>query len=820
MGAPSILARVIFFCALTKMTDGSCTDVLRCLEDVRFQKQLATHLQKQPGVSDFESYNVCRIHVHARSFDWTQPPNRNKGGSGTGTGFMLNSFPIVNNRVFIVTAHHVIAHSVQIRVNFAKLQSEYIDAILIGSNGDMDVALLAVDDAAFADIVRGVEKPGLTMGESDDIRPPATVTAHGFALGKPHMQTTKGVVSGRIDGPSRLQTDVAVNPGNSGGPLLNENNEVIGLVTSGMVDAQGINYVAPIHEVHVILTRILKKYEGEPVPDRLPSLNCSFTKANRVLLGQIENCESGVFCTSVHPTLEYPQSAEDAIRQIDRKEGMESLRDALASRPTLHSTMTRERWDHYIRNECGIAQTNDMLEALRYEMLREGDIVSRMHIRSEAYDIDVQMTTKFAFWQDNLGFTAILDRLNGEGDIEGDAVEIDFFRGRSAMQTIQIPLRPQCNVFRKMHADVEQIEYIVIAGIFVMPLMHNHIPLFKREPMHTLMNRPDSRHMSLLVVTHILPESPFNECETIGAGDVLVAINNRETVTLQDCVFAWNEETRLGASNVVTLRMRDGSLATASNSQILEATDRILNEYKSSEYVGYHVIGGPLTEAAPSVASSLSTAGKLSAPPSAASIRPPSLASAPPSLASMSSAPSIRPPVLASAPPSVASIATSSMPYSPVSPPPQSGTESDNPLISALIDHSFETPSFRVANRMPSTTPSITREVHADPADNRDDKVSNEQIDPNHNHRRDDPDDRDEIDDRDDHDDDHHRYESSSENESDVQILQSSDSEDDRSSNSSLSSSSDMSSNLSLPSDPPKISPKQGAARLLSIRRQ
>ena len=595
---------VFFFIQIKKMGD-TCTDVLKCMHDAKFQKQLEMRLKSD--TINVDSYNICRIHVHARTFDWTQPPNRNKGGSGTGTGFMLDAFAARSDKeLFILTAHHVIAYSVQIRVNFAKISSEYVEASLVGCNADMDVALLVVLDKPFIAEVLKFERIGLKKGNSDPIRPPATVTAHGFALGKPHMQTTKGVVSGRIDSPSRLQTDVAVNPGNSGGPLLDENNHVIGIVTSGMVDAQGINYVAPIVEACVILERVLQKWNAtgrqKYIADRLPCFNCSFTKSNRVLLDRIPNCSSGVFCTSVHPLIEFPQSAKDALKNLQENIGNESASLAAAREAidkkllstltdslrefTTQTLMTRDSWSVYISNVChsNVKDTGYLLTLLRNNSLQEGDIVCKMEVRGQSYEIDLQMTCKFPFWQDNLGFSAILDRL----DCDMDTVRLKYFRNGDDLEHVDVVLRPQLNVFRKMHADVETVEYAVLGGIFVMPLLHNHIPLFRREPMHTLMNRPNSRHLSVLMITHILPESPFNECETIGAGDVLVGINNDIVNTLHNCVSVWDKESAMGEKHIITLRMRDGSLATASNSQIVDANQKILGEYKSKEYIGLH----------------------------------------------------------------------------------------------------------------------------------------------------------------------------------------------------------------------------------------
>lgn len=578
------------------MVSRSCEDILMCMQDSKFHKKISTALNSQ-RIGDIDSHNICRIHVHARSFDWTQPPNRNKGGSGTGTGFLLDQFPISDdNEVFILTCHHVVAHSVQIRVNFSKLTSEYSDALLVGCNPDMDVALLVVKDAEFAATLRTKKSIGLTCGLSDNIRPSATVTAHGFALGKPHMQTTKGVVSGRIDNPSRLQTDVAVNPGNSGGPLMDDTNTVIGLVTSGMVDAQGINYVAPIHEVSIVAMRIMQKWRSTgsstPYTERLPSLNCAFTKSNRVLLNPIKGCKSGVFCTSVHPIIEYPQSKEAALSNLMTREWDEATLHTLESaiqQVELHSVMTRACWMKIFK-DASIDDPLTVLEAIRNETIREGDIVCSMGVGDKTYDIDLQMTSKFDFWPDNIGFAAILDRLDCIDGDKGDSVRLDFYRGGHEKQ-VHIPLYPQMNTFRLYYADVDAFSYMVMAGVFVMPLLHNHISLFRHESMHTLMSRPDTRHESVLILSHILPESPFNECETIGAGDVLVAINNTPTFTVNDCLRAWEKEMAHGPDHVITLRMRDGSLASASVAQITTATDRITSEYNSSGYAGHHTIG-------------------------------------------------------------------------------------------------------------------------------------------------------------------------------------------------------------------------------------
>lgn len=581
------------------MQEYMCDNLLECMNDARFQKMLqVARLDAQENV---RTQNICRIHAHSRTTDWLQPPNRSGGKSGTGTGFLLNTFPIEDDCVYILTAHHVVASSVQVRVNFAKVHSEYTDAIVIGANADMDVAVLMVQDLDFATKMRNFSATGLVEGNSDEIRTPATVTAHGFALGSTHMQSTKGVIGSRIDSPGRLQTDVAVNPGNSGGPVLDEHGNVVGIVQSGMVNAQGINYLVPITEFAIIAHRIVShwKQNGKFVPDKLPSFNASFTKCNRAIVQRIPECESGIFCTTVHPLIEYPQSVRDALhniaqnkekpifRKVRKSVSKEDLHRATSFIKTLSeftNVMTRHSWYILLRDLMSQEALYGTLGLLRNDTLQEGDIVHTLTVKGQLYNIDLQMTCNFDFWMDRIGFGAILDRL----ECHNDSVEFSLFRGLDSHK-VSVELQPQLNTFRKMHIDIEPLKYGVLAGVFIMPMIHNHVSIFTNNALHTLMTRPENRHDSFLMVTHILPESPYNESETITAADILVSVNNIPVTTLTELESVWKSSIESG-NEIVTLRMRDGSLTTATVQDIHAAGKKIKLEYRSEEYDGFHAM--------------------------------------------------------------------------------------------------------------------------------------------------------------------------------------------------------------------------------------
>jgi len=152
-------------------------------------------------------------------------------GEATGSGFLISSDG------YIVSNHHVVQGASELFVTLG--DGTTLNAELKGSDASTDMAILKVDGKSF---------PALSFADSDKIKPGQIA----IAIGNPYglQQTiTAGVVSavGRSlrAGNGRLiddviQTDAALNPGNSGGPLLDSAGRVIGVNTAIIPSAQGI----------------------------------------------------------------------------------------------------------------------------------------------------------------------------------------------------------------------------------------------------------------------------------------------------------------------------------------------------------------------------------------------------------------------------------------------------------------------------------------------------------------------------------------------------------------------------------------------------
>lgn len=165
-------------------------------------------------------------------------PNRQPAVS-FGSGF------IVSDDGYVMTNHHVIAGMTEIQVNLADRRK--LPARLIGSDPSTDIAVLKIDADAL---------PYLRAGDSDALKPGQWVVAIGSPFGFDYS-VTAGIVSalGRpsLDGSQRfvpfIQSDVAINRGNSGGPLLNTRGEVVGVnsqIFSNSGGYMGVSFSIPI----------------------------------------------------------------------------------------------------------------------------------------------------------------------------------------------------------------------------------------------------------------------------------------------------------------------------------------------------------------------------------------------------------------------------------------------------------------------------------------------------------------------------------------------------------------------------------------------
>lgn len=167
-------------------------------------------------------------------------------GEASGSGFFISADG------YVVTNCHVVEGATKIEVNTHG--GESYEAELVGSDATNDIALLKVD---------AENLPFVTIGSSDALVVGDQVAAIGNPLGELASTMTVGYVSAKdrvvsTDGTviNMLQTDAAINSGNSGGPLFNMNGEVVGITTAKYsgnsgngVTIEGLGFAIPMDDV-------------------------------------------------------------------------------------------------------------------------------------------------------------------------------------------------------------------------------------------------------------------------------------------------------------------------------------------------------------------------------------------------------------------------------------------------------------------------------------------------------------------------------------------------------------------------------------------
>jgi serine protease Do len=216
------------------------------------------------------------MELFRRFFGDQAPPQRPSRRSATGSGF------IVDPKGYIITNHHVVEKADAIKVKLMDDQSEH-KAKLIGFDVETDLAVIKID--------AGRPLKAIEIGNSDAVQVGDWAVAIGSPFGL-ESTVTAGIVSakGRDIGAQQfqrfIQTDAAINRGNSGGPLVNIRGEVIGvntMIATSSGGYQGVGFALPTNTAVKVYNQVIQhgrvtrgsigiSFGRNEDPDLLPAL--------------------------------------------------------------------------------------------------------------------------------------------------------------------------------------------------------------------------------------------------------------------------------------------------------------------------------------------------------------------------------------------------------------------------------------------------------------------------------------------------------------------------------------------------------------------
>lgn len=231
----------------------------------------------------------------------------------------LGSGVIISSEGYILTNQHVAGEKYSTCYITLK-NGVTCNAVVVWASDDLDLAIIKVNMK---------ELPEAILGDSDDVR----IGSNAYAIGNPvgyelQRTVTFGIISGtnrtiKVEDEEKktyleglIQTDATINQGNSGGPLINSNGEVIGITTLKIDDADGIGFAIPINIVKPILRKLLETGEFDE-----PYLGISgYDKDAIPYLSSNINFESGIYVEEVDefgPLKDSKLRKGDIIEKID-----------------------------------------------------------------------------------------------------------------------------------------------------------------------------------------------------------------------------------------------------------------------------------------------------------------------------------------------------------------------------------------------------------------------------------------------------------------------------------------------------------------------
>jgi S1-C subfamily serine protease len=241
------------------------------------------------------SRSVCQIKCTKVGTNWTQPYLNGKRVMSAGTGFVINH----EGQPLVVTNDHVIRDASKIEAFFPQYGSQPFQLTIVADSPCGDMTLLRVGDAPVLDTLELADSDGVANGER--------LITVGFPLGQAQPKQSAGVKAGLQDlnGTEYIQTDAAINHGNSGGPLLRASNfAVVGINNCIIEGKNNVGYALPSATLKQFLSNYeyLKTDTSKAVRVSKPFFGFTTEKIDDSMLGYMGSVDkNGVLVTSVAP---------------------------------------------------------------------------------------------------------------------------------------------------------------------------------------------------------------------------------------------------------------------------------------------------------------------------------------------------------------------------------------------------------------------------------------------------------------------------------------------------------------------------------------
>jgi S1-C subfamily serine protease len=424
--------------------------------------------------------SIVRLHAYGKPINFLRPFIDRERESAVGTGTFVNPADIGvavpdPDYLYILTCAHVVEKGDQITVVLPLKGSQQLPATVLSfvPKHNYDLAVVALPNPGG---MHNKYMSTLPLGSSTSLVQGEKLMALGFPMGQTGLKVSDGVFAGLQH---YLQHTVSISPGNSGGPLVNQAGELIGINNAGLIHvaASNIGYAVPIELYFLSARRLFNLPIGTPSPNRI-----------------IRSANFGFFLQPT--TLEH-------LQQI-----------ATVSSENCCSTgvFIFEVVDNSPAHKAGI---------------RAGDFLCE--VQGTPVDITGDIAVEWSLQK--VPIKTALERLSDPEQAYNFTIWSNTSKG--CKQVTLSPSVLDANGHWYCYPPFDVVQYVDIKGFIVMPLMKNHKE-YTQTITSVLKLKPKERFQPHLIITHVVPGSPADLSHTLDSGDFLTHVNGVPVSTLDE----------------------------------------------------------------------------------------------------------------------------------------------------------------------------------------------------------------------------------------------------------------------------------------------
>lgn len=493
-----------------------------------------------PSIQKRLRNSVVQIFVTRGEYNILEPYTTPSIREARGSGFLIT------REGHILTNAHVVSGLIRCYVRAEQSENQNIRVELIAVCPNKDVAMLKCHPE---DLTLLGEYEPMEFADDHRLDPMSKVMAIGYPLGRERIKFTEGITSGyetsdseEGSGPqSYIQIDAALNPGNSGGPLVNQEGKVVGINSAGIPSAiaQNTNFAIPTRVV-LSITRELFMRENDPNLRKIvepTSLGMTFqrvTLAHFEAIGFRNEADMiGLRVKDVVPGCPFKEVKSGDI-----------LRAIFYADPFNHDSAFDI--SNYRNGQCIRCQdqADTQIEISRTDTIRlfvdgnyekESDFTAGRKVSLKEIIDGIPIDTPL---------TLEIVRPSAKGSAEQKVAETQgIFRSVDVMKIV------------KVYPPIDNLDYLLFGGAVWVPLNANLVEALASTKYICEFQAFDKRYERRVIVTRIFPMTDIATMESINPTESITKVGDKKIETLEDMRNAILSNSR---KRYITMTMRSG----------------------------------------------------------------------------------------------------------------------------------------------------------------------------------------------------------------------------------------------------------------------